>query len=238
MRRSSPRTLAALLLSAVALAGCRTGAREPAAGGAPPAPAATPTQPAAAAGTGSAGGAAPAGARPRHTAADVRFMQRMIGHHGQALTMTSLVPTRSRREDLNRLAERIAVSQRDEMAMMRRWLVARGEAAPDTGGHQAHHGAHHGAGGHDASMPGMLTEQELARLAGASGAAFDRLFLELMIRHHEGAVAMVAELHASPGAAQEAEVFRFAADVDADQRAEIRRMRALLRALADESPRR
>jgi uncharacterized protein (DUF305 family) len=76
-------------------------------------------------------------------------------------------------------------------------------------------------------MPGMLTAAELARLAAATGAGFDRLFLEYMIRHHEGALAMVAELLATPGAGQEVEIFRLVSDVDADQRAEIRRMRAM-----------
>jgi uncharacterized protein (DUF305 family) len=77
-------------------------------------------------------------------------------------------------------------------------------------------------------MPGMLTPDEMEELRAARGARFDRRFLELMIRHHEGALMMVAELLASPGAAQEAETFRFAADVEADQQAEIQRMRALL----------
>jgi uncharacterized protein (DUF305 family) len=74
----------------------------------------------------------------------------------------------------------------------------------------------------------MLSAAELARLAAATGPAFERLFLELMIRHHEGALTMVAELLATPGAGQDSETFRLASDVDADQRAEIRRMRALL----------
>jgi uncharacterized protein (DUF305 family) len=79
-------------------------------------------------------------------------------------------------------------------------------------------------------MPGMLTPEEMAELAAATGPAFDRLFLERMIRHHEGALLMVAELLAAEGAAQAPEVFRFASDVEADQRAEIGRMRALLQA--------
>jgi uncharacterized protein (DUF305 family) len=76
----------------------------------------------------------------------------------------------------------------------------------------------------------MLTPAEMDRLAKTTGAGFERLFLESMIRHHEGALTMVAELFATPGAAQEPAIFRLASDVDADQRAEIRRMRALLAA--------
>jgi uncharacterized protein (DUF305 family) len=78
-------------------------------------------------------------------------------------------------------------------------------------------------------MPGMLTAAEMARLAAARGAEFDRLFVAGMIRHHEGALLMVQRLFATPGAAQEAETFGFASDVDADQRAEIARLRTLLR---------
>ena len=177
--------------------------------------------------------AAQAGASPGappHTEADARFMREMIGHHAQALEMTSLVPERTQRADLRLLAERISVSQQDEIALMRQWLRERGEAAPDTaahGGHGAH--GHEGHGGHDAhaAMPGMASPEEMARLAAARGAEFERLFLELMIRHHEGALTMVAQLFATPGAAQDASTYQFAADVDADQRMEIDRMRAL-----------
>lgn len=168
-------------------------------------------------------GGAPAG--PRYTAADVQFMQHMIVHHAQALEMAGLVPARTASGAIRLLAQRIEISQRDEIALMRRWLEARGEAAPDPAGH-----AHHG-GAASAPMPGMLSAADLARLAAARGAAFDRLFVELMIRHHEGALLMVKQLFATPGAGQEAAVFRFASDVDTDQRAEIARMRSLLQSL-------
>ena len=200
----------------VASAACGTAAGQAAPSPAPaPAPAAAPAA------------RADTGAR-RYTAADVRFMRGMIAHHAQALEMTALVPTRSTREDLRLLARRIEVSQRDEIASMRRWLQDRGEAAPPA---DSMHAAHAGmAGMQHEMMPGMLTPQELARLAAAAGAEFDRLFLQLMVRHHEGALDMVAELLAIPGAAQEADTFRFASDVDADQRAEIARMQAMLAA--------
>lgn len=166
----------------------------------------------------------------RHTAADVEFMQAMILHHAQALEMAELVPDRTERADLRLLARRIELAQEDEIAMMQRWLEQRGEEVPEVeathGGH--HHHEHHA---HDhGEMAGMLTPEQMARLADASGEEFERLFLEAMIFHHQGAIAMVAELFASPGAAQEAEIYEFASHVDSDQRVEIDRMRALLRA--------
>lgn len=143
----------------------------------------------------------------------------MIGHHAQALEMTALVPSRTTRTDLRLLAKRIELSQRDEIGMMEEWLTHRGEAVP--GPH-----AHHGSGA--ALMPGMLTQEQMAQLAAASGPAFERLFLEYMIQHHQGALTMVKDLFATPGAGQEADIFTFASDVDSDQRMEIDRMTAML----------
>ncbi|MGH9372387.1 MAG: DUF305 domain-containing protein [Vicinamibacterales bacterium] len=155
----------------------------------------------------------------RYTAADVRFMQGMIGHHAQALEMAGLLPARSAREDMRLLAQRIEVSQADEIRMMEEWLQRRGQTLPDPH-------AHHAPGA--TLMPGMLTAEEMRVLADAKGALFDQLFLELMIKHHEGALTMVAELFSVPGAGQESEMFAFASDVDADQRMEIDRMTAML----------
>jgi len=153
------------------------------------------------------------------TPADVRFMQGMIGHHAQALDMTALVATRSRSDAIRKLAQRIELSQADEIKMMQEWLTGRGQKVPDQH-------AHHAPGA--TLMPGMLTPEEMARLAQAKGPEFDRLFLEFMIKHHEGALTMVQDLFAQPGAGQESDVFAFASDVDADQRMEIDRMRAAL----------
>lgn len=166
-------------------------------------------------------------AATQHTPADVAFMQGMIQHHSQAVQMVALVPSRTQRPDLKLLAMRIDVSQTDEMEMMRLWLKDRGQAVPDSGAHSGH-GAH---GGHGL-MPGMLSPEEMAALERATGAEFDRLFLEGMIKHHEGALVMVEELFATPGAGQETAIFSFASDVDADQRAEIDRMRKLLAVIA------
>jgi uncharacterized protein (DUF305 family) len=174
---------------------------------------------------------------PRYTAADVRFMQGMIGHHSQALVMTALIPARTLRQDIRFLGQRIEISQKDEIAMMRQWLKDRHQPVP--AGDTQHE--HPSAGNHsmnmpgmamsDTLMPGMLTAEQLAELAKANGEEFDKLFLRDMIQHHEGALAMVANLLGTTGSAQEAEVFRFASEVDSDQRAEIARMTALLDAL-------
>jgi uncharacterized protein (DUF305 family) len=159
--------------------------------------------------------------------ADTRFMQGMIAHHAQAVEMVALIPTHSTRADMRLLGQRIDVSQRDEIAMMRRWLQDHHQEVPAADAHQGHQGMTHD----EMPMPGMLTSDQMTQLAKATGAAFDTLFLKGMIQHHEGALAMVAQLFAVPGAGQQSQVFAFASDVDADQRAEINRMRALLTTL-------
>lgn len=152
---------------------------------------------------------------------DVAFMQGMIGHHAQALVMTAMVPQRTTRPDVRLIAERIDASQHEEIARMQRWLRARGQTAPDPSAHTGHDMPGH------AMMPGMLTAEELARLGAATGPEFDRMFLEYMIRHHQGALTMVSQLFGTQGAAQDSELYQFASDVDADQRMEIDRMRQL-----------
>lgn len=163
-----------------------------------------------------------------YSAADVRFMQQMIPHHAQALLMTGMVEARTERPAMLLLAERIEHSQVSEIDMMRQWLTRRGESVPDVTPEHAHH-----AIDHSHSMAGMLNDEEIAKLSAASGDEFDRLFLVYMIRHHEGALAMVGELFATPGGGQETETFSLASDVDADQRAEIRRMQAMLDSLQE-----
>jgi uncharacterized protein (DUF305 family) len=155
------------------------------------------------------------------TEADVKFMQGMIGHHAQALEMVELLEKNSQSDDMKRMALRIKISQDDEIGMMKDWLTARGKPLPDAHAHHTHEGM----------MPGMLTPEQMQKLAAARGKEFDALFLEYMIQHHEGALTMVKELFATPGAAQEGDVFAFASDVDADQAMEISRMGAMLREL-------
>lgn len=161
-----------------------------------------------------------AAGQTKYTPADVHFMQGMIDHHAQAIVMAAMIPSHTNRSDLQALGERITVSQRDEIASMRRWLRARHE---DTTSHAMPDMP-------DMRMPGMLTAAELAQLERSRGAEFTRMFLTFMIRHHEGAITMVTNLFATQGGGQDSEIFRFASDVEADQRAEIARMRALLTA--------
>ena len=153
---------------------------------------------------------------PAHTDADISFMQGMILHHQQALDMTALVNERTDRDDIPLLARRLEISQRDEIAQMERWLEARGA---DT--------THHGEHDHASHLPGMLTAAELTALRATSGAAFDRLFLQSMIRHHAGAIAMVERLQAD-GGGQEPQISVFTDHVVADQGVEISRMTQLL----------
>ena len=154
----------------------------------------------------------------QYTGADIKFMQGMIGHHSQALEMVALLQTRTQRADMKKMAERIRISQEDEIGMMQGWLARRGQQVPTGKEHHMHAGM---------LMPGMLTEDEMKQLAGRKGTDFDKLFLESMIRHHQGALAMVKDLFTTPGAGQEPDIFAFASDVEADQSAEIARMTAM-----------
>ena len=164
---------------------------------------------------------------PPITRKDVEFMQGMIMHHAQAVEMTALIETRTDNKDVRLLGGRISQSQEDEMKFMKRWLEIRGEpvSMAHTPGSQDH--GSHGAG-HKILMPGMLSESQMDALRNAKGPEFDRLFLQGMIQHHNGALAMVEELFESPGAGQDAELFNFASDVDSGQRAEIASMETLL----------
>lgn len=150
------------------------------------------------------------------TEADVRFMQMMIGHHAQAVYMTRLAEGAGASDRVLRLATKIDLSQAGEIALMQGWLVDFKQHVP----------------GMDAwrtmSMPGMLNAEQLAQLSAARGGDFDRLFLQLMIKHHEGAIQMVAELLNSPRAAQEVDINVLANEIEAAQLAEIELMWQML----------
>ena len=169
-----------------------------------------------------------------YSEADVQFMAGMIPHHAQAVVIAQWAPSHGARPDLKILCERIVVAQRDEIAMMQGWLRDRGQKVPDatsTKMRMTMNGVEH-----DMLMPGMLTDEQLAELDKARGATFDRLFLTAMIKHHQGAIAMVEQLFASFGAAQDDVVFRFASDVVADQSTEIERMEKMLAAVGGRTP--
>ena len=174
--------------------------------------------------------------RRSYTRADVDFMAGMIHHHAQALVMSQMAPSHGASPSLQIMARRIINAQNDEIDLMQAWLRDRGENVPEpraSGGHQSDDG-HAMHGDHDAGhemMPGMLTDEQMAALDAARGEEFDRLFLQFMIQHHQGAVTMVNELVAVPGAAREEAVFKLASDIGADQTSEITRMQTMLRDL-------
>jgi uncharacterized protein (DUF305 family) len=148
--------------------------------------------------------------------ADVAYARMMIEHHTQALEMTELAPDRAESPKVKALAERIAAAQGPEISAMEGWLEEHGKSGPagESGGH-----------GHHASMPGMATEAQLEELRAARGKSFDRLFLTLMITHHDGALTMATDVK---GQGNNIAVEEMADEVVAQQTSEIMRMREML----------
>ena len=151
-----------------------------------------------------------------YTEADVHFMQGMIAHHGQAIYMSRLATSRGANPRLLKFANKIDQSQQAEIVLMQDWLRANNQSVPD------------GDSWRTMSMPGMLTPEQLAQLDAARGPDFDRKFLTMMIQHHNGALKMVADLLATPRAAQDVDVSVFANDVETVQTAEIAIMQQML----------
>ena len=126
-------------------------------------------------------------------AVDVQFMQDMIVHHAQAIVMVSLVRDHLTDTQVKSLAARISDEQRPEIDAMAKWLRAKGESVPPQATNPEF-----GAGSHEhAGMPGMATEAQLKQLKAARGGAADRLWLELMTAHHQGALTMVVDQHST-----------------------------------------
>jgi len=169
-----------------------------------------------------------ASGRPASNAADVAFMSGMIVHHAQAVLIAGWAPAHGASPAVRALCERIVVGQRDEMAVMQRWLRERQQPVPAADPH----GPMMPGMDHSMLMPGMLTQEQLTQLDGARGPDFDRLFLTLMIQHHRGALTMVRDLVDKPGAAREGLLFQVASDVSADQTGEIDRMTRMLDGLS------
>lgn len=159
-----------------------------------------------------------------YTRDDVRFMQDMIPHHSQAVELVALIKGRSNNEDVSDIGGRIDASQADEIEFMRGWLTERSEALPASHSHHHTHMSH-------ADM-GMATPAQMAELATLNGAAFDQMFLTLMIRHHQGAIDMVDALLDQPGSAYDPVLYEFVTDIVNDQSAEIKRMNAMLEDLS------
>ncbi|GAB2760654.1 DUF305 domain-containing protein [Salinifilum aidingensis] len=160
--------------------------------------------------------------------ADVTFARGMVPHHEQAVEMADLVPARSDDPAMTDLAERIRQAQQPEIDQLESWLAAWGgsESTADPSGQEHQRGSDGSAGAHDEGHgAGMMSEADMAELERASGTAFDRMWLEMMIEHHRGAVDMAeAELAGGthPGAR------KMARSIIDGQRAEIDEMRGML----------
>ncbi len=165
-------------------------------------------------------------AAAQYAPADVEFMQGMIPHHAQAVIMARWAATHGARADVKILAERIVVAQTDEIRLMRRWLGERKQDVPDS--MSTKHLMKMGNMVHEMLMPGMLTDDQMKALDQVRGSAFDRLFLTGMSAHHQGAITMVRELFSHGDAGHDDTVFKFASDVEADQSAELHKMKLML----------
>jgi uncharacterized protein (DUF305 family) len=223
MTRSHIRHPLALLLCTAAIAGCSSASQ------APPANAPSASQ------QGEAAAIARARAdslRYPYTAADVHFMQGMIAHHAQAITMAGWAPSHGASSSVRTLSERIINAQQDEIVTMQSWLADRHQVVPPataTPMKMTMNGKEQ-----EMLMPGMLTEAQMHQLDQAKGEEFDREFLTFMIQHHKGAVSMVQELFDTYGAAQDELTFKYASDVNVDQTTEIARMERMLSAFPSE----
>ncbi|MGA5347481.1 DUF305 domain-containing protein [Streptomyces griseoincarnatus] len=163
----------------------------------------------------SAAPSAPA-SQGQHNAADVAFAKGMIPHHRQAVEMADLAPDRARSAEVKKLAAEIKKAQAPEIEKLSGWLTSWGETVPAEGAMD--HSMHGG-------MDGMMSAEEMTALENASGRAFDTAFMEMMIKHHEGAVEM-AKTEQSDGAHTPAR--KMAVDIIASQSAEIEQMKKLL----------
>ena len=161
-----------------------------------------------------------------YTAADIHFMNGMIGHHAQAILMAGWCASHGASESVQTLCGRIINAQRDEIAIMQQWLRDRNQPVPEPkpgpmkmmmDGME-----------HEMLMPGMLTDEQLKQLDAARGVQFDQLFLTDMIQHHRGAIEMVKDLFATPGAGQDDLTFKLASDINVDQTTEVARMERML----------
>ena len=159
-----------------------------------------------------------------YISADVEFLQGMIAHHEQAIVMSNMADERTNNKTIIDLAKRIDVSQEDEINFMESWLKQRNEYMNKM---QDKHHMHMG-------MVGMATPKQLNDLRNSNSTDFDRLFLQLMITHHDGALEMVEELKKYPGNAYDPVLNEFVSDLVNDQGVEIERMNGILVSLSND----
>ena len=148
--------------------------------------------------------------------ADVNFLQGMIIHHEQAILMSNMADKRTNNKIIIDLANRIDSSQEDEIDFMKNWLESRKEETSFS--HTDHHHMH---------MAGMASQDELLNLEKSSSTDFDKLFLKLMINHHDGALKMVKDLKEYPGTVYDPILNEFVSDLVNDQGVEIERMNGI-----------
>jgi uncharacterized protein (DUF305 family) len=178
-------------------------------------------------------------------------MTGMIVHHSQAIVMAQLAKERTESRAINVLAARIINAQKDEVAIMQKWLRDRRQVVPVVRieglsmrvdlqeppdmiltpeqllrMRSIHSGTRHTDGG--SNMPGMITQQQIEKLSTLKGLDFDEQFLSFMIDHHSGAVFMVNELFAADGSVNDEECYRLAVDIYAEQVTEIDMMKLML----------
>ncbi|MFG6197266.1 DUF305 domain-containing protein [Nonomuraea sp. JJY05] len=199
----------------VALSGCTSSSPPPAPRADSTAPVIAPGRPGEQARTLAPSEAATAVPSATANAADIKYVQDMIVHHRQALDMSLLAPSRAESAQLKNLAGRIKDAQGPEIQFMTTWLREQQQTVPD------HHAAHEG-------MPGMATPAQMEALKAAKGKDFDRMFLELMINHHLGAIKMSEQVLTS---GSHIRIEELAGDVSVTQTAEIRRMQQMQSAL-------
>ncbi|MEU6778126.1 DUF305 domain-containing protein [Nonomuraea angiospora] len=207
--------LIVIMGTVVALSGCTSSSPPPAPRADSTAPVLAPGRPGEQARTLSPSEAATAVPSATANASDIKYVQDMVVHHRQALDMSLLAPTRAESTQLKNLASRIKDAQGPEIQFMTTWLREQQQTVPE------HHAAHEG-------MPGMATPAQMEALKAAKGKDFDRMFLELMINHHLGAIKMSEQVLTS---GSHIRIEELASDVSVTQAAEIRRMQQMQAAL-------
>ena len=174
--------------------------------------------------TGSGAGTGTGTVDAAHNQADITFASSMMPHHRQAVEMADMALTQAGSPEVKKLATQIKAAQDPEIATMTGWLSAWGAAPMPSGDHDM--GSTGGMGTGGMGMDGMMTAQEMSALKGASGSAFDRMWLQMMIKHHEGAVAM-AKTQLTQGQSPDAKTL--AQSIIDGQTTEIATMTALLK---------